>query len=300
MHGTPSPDSVRPTRAFAAWLFGLATAVAAPAAMADLVVFQASGSDAASITSAYDAFRAALGGGTTAGAGGSFGGLRREINWDGVPDALAAPNLLPADFFNVDSPRGVVLSTSGTGLEVSANAGALPPIQFGDIDASYPSTFESFSAQRLFTAVGGNVVDVSFFLPGTTTPALTTGFGVVFSDVDLANVTSITYFDALGASLGTFHAPNVVGDETFSFLGVRFDSAIVASVRIVAGNGALGTGVPDGGAIDLVVMDDFVYGEPVARAASVDAPASLPLLAVGAAALAGSLRRRARGHRPGP
>ena len=45
---------------------------------------------------------------------GDFGGLRREINWDGVPDARADPNPLPADFFNVNSPRGVVFSTPGS------------------------------------------------------------------------------------------------------------------------------------------------------------------------------------------
>src|SRR5437868_8958461 len=43
--------------------------------------------------------------------------FRSEINWDGVPDALAAPNNLPANFFNVNSPRGVVLATPGTGLD---------------------------------------------------------------------------------------------------------------------------------------------------------------------------------------
>ena len=44
-------------------------------------------------------------------ANGDFGGVRREINWDGVPDARADPNALPANFFNVNSPRGVVFST---------------------------------------------------------------------------------------------------------------------------------------------------------------------------------------------
>ena len=36
-----------------------------------------------------------------------------EINWDGVPDALASPNSFPANFFNVNSPRGTVFSTPG-------------------------------------------------------------------------------------------------------------------------------------------------------------------------------------------
>ena len=80
-----------------------------------------------------------------AGANGSFGGLRREINWDGVPDTLASPNSLPANFFNANSPRGVVFSTPGSGFQVGANATA-PPIEFGNFNATYPTIFQTFSA----------------------------------------------------------------------------------------------------------------------------------------------------------
>ena len=52
----------------------------------------------ANVIAARDEFRMDLGGGTVAGANGSFGGLRREINWDGVPAQFAAPNALPVDF----------------------------------------------------------------------------------------------------------------------------------------------------------------------------------------------------------
>jgi hypothetical protein len=33
------------------------------------------------------------------------------INWDGVPHIFASPNSLPANFFNVNSPRRVIFST---------------------------------------------------------------------------------------------------------------------------------------------------------------------------------------------
>ena len=56
------------------------------------------GADAAAIQGVIDQFRADL-------------GQRREINWDGVPDELAAPNFLPGNFFN---SRGAFFSTPGT------------------------------------------------------------------------------------------------------------------------------------------------------------------------------------------
>ena len=227
------------------------------------VIESAAGPTAASIIAARDAFRVDLGGGTASGANGSFDGVRREINWDGVPDAFSAPNNLPANFFNVNSPRGVIFSTPGTGFQVSANAG-IAPIQFDNIDPTYSATFETFSPQRLFTSLGSNILDVNFFLPGTNTPALTTGFGAVFSDVDLANTTSIQLFGPSSNSLGTFFVPALAGSETFSFLGISFSDPIIARVRITSGNFALGPGVTDqnGDLRDVVVMDDFLYGEP--------------------------------------
>src|ERR671926_553900 len=92
------------------------------------LIFSATGSSGADIQAAVNAFRTDLGT-LNANVAGSFGAGRREINWDGVPDALAAPNNLPANFFNANSPRGVVFSTSGTGFQVSANSG-VAPVQF--------------------------------------------------------------------------------------------------------------------------------------------------------------------------
>src|SRR3954470_4276324 len=139
-------------------------AITTAASQAGFTTFEAAGANAAAVAPTRDAFRAAVGGGTVAGANGSFGGLRREINWDGVPDIFSDPNALPANFFNVNSPRGVVFSTPGTGFLVSANAGGATPILFG-----FPSDFQTFSAQKLFTAVNSNITDVQFFLPGTNT-----------------------------------------------------------------------------------------------------------------------------------
>src|SRR5215471_12770307 len=221
------------------------------------VVFEASGAVPADIQSSVDDFRAFLGP-LNPNVAGSFPSGRREINWDGVPDAFSAPNSLPADFFNVNSPRGTVYSTPGTGFQVSANAvnPSSAPIEFGNINPSYPGTFAAFTPQRLFTAIGSNITDVNFFVPGTTTAATTSAFGVMFTDVDLAGSTTIEYFDLLNNSLGLFSVPSIAGNETFSFLGAVFDSSVIARVRITSGNAALGPN--DGGGVDLVVMDDFI------------------------------------------
>ena len=255
-----------------------------------LIVQSGSGAGA---STARDNFRIDLGGGTTAGANGSFGGIRREINWDGVPDASSSPNNLPANFFNVNSPRGVVFSTPGTGFQVSANAG-VAPVEFDNIDPSYSATFNAFSPQRLFTAIGSNVVDVTFFIPGTSVPALVYGFGAMFTDVDVANTTSIQLFDGSNNSLGTFFAPASAGNGNLSFLGISDNTQVpvIARVRITSGNAALGSGVIDCGSCvatlnELVVMDDFLYSEPSA----------IPEPAVGilaAAACAACLLIRAR------
>jgi len=236
-------------------VLNVATAAAAP------ITFSGSGSSPAGIQAVVDAYRADLGGGPpNANVAGSFGSGRREINWDGVPDPLSAPNLLPANFFNVNSPRGVVFTTAGTGFEVSATAASGTAVRFGNINALYPSLFQTFSPQRLFTALGSNSLDVNFFVPGSATPALTRGFGSVFTDVDLPNTTSIEFFAANNVSLGVFFVP--VANEGLSFLGVDFGSNIVSRVRITSGNAALGPS--EAGALDLVVMDDFLFGEPVA------------------------------------
>src|SRR4051794_10178578 len=71
------------------------------------VTFSASGANPAGVQTTVDAFRTALGT-LNANVAGSFGSGRREINGAGVPDALPPPTLLPANFFNVNSPRGTV------------------------------------------------------------------------------------------------------------------------------------------------------------------------------------------------
>src|SRR4029453_15418840 len=79
----------------------------------------------------------------------------------------------------------------------------------------------TFSPQRLFTALGSNSLDVNFFVPGSTTPALTRGFGSGFPGVDFPNPPRTEFFAANNASLGVFFVPaGPVPNESLSFLGV--------------------------------------------------------------------------------
>lgn len=256
-------------------------------AHAVLTVFSASGPDAASIQATVDSFRATLGA-LNPNVAGSFGTGRREINWDGVPDIRADPNSLPADFFNVNSPRGVVLSTPGTGFLVSSTAASGTPVRFG-----FENDFVTFSAQRLFTAVNSNITDVNFFIPGTGTAGLTNGFGVVFTDVEAANVTSLQLFGAGNISLTTQFA-EATGNQGLTFLGViDTDGQTIERVRITSGlNTIVSNGVLGNPNDDVVVMDDFIYGE--VGAATVPEGSSVLLAGLALPIIGGVILRRRR------
>ena len=235
-------------------LFSLATAHAEPQ------VFEASGATPADIQATVDGFRNFGDFGTNNGVGGTFPHGRREINWDAVPDARSAPNLLPANFFNSNSPRGVVFFTPGTGFQVSANLvnPTNTPVEFGNINRVYPALFNTFSPQRLFTALDSTITENLFFIPGTAQAATVKGFGVVFTDVNDDDSTKIEYLDVNGNLLfsrNVLPGPNRRGG--LSFLGVGFDTASVFMVRITSGDRILKA--PN---LDVVVMDDFIYGEP--------------------------------------
>lgn len=213
------------------------------------------------ITSAVADYRAALGSLNPNVVGEQPGG-RREINWDAVPALATNTNTFPVDFFNqpvTGRARGAVFSTDGTGFRVSDN-------DFLDVNPAYPDQFNAFSPIRTFAAVESNLSDVQFFVAGTNTRALSAGFGVVFSDVDKGSSSEIKLIAADGSSLGKFFAPAC--PEGFSFVGVAFDKPVIARVEIKSGEGALGASSNDvsdrdhGPARDLVVMDDFIYGEP--------------------------------------
>ena len=242
------------------------TATAAP------VVRQGTGANAAALQAIVDQFRSDLGGANN-GVGGSFVSGRREINWDGVPDSASEPNNFPIDFFNVNSPRGVIFNAieneTGAALNqfaVSSNVASGVPVRFGNINASYTDTFQTFSAQRLFIARNTTIMEVNFVVPGTSIPATVSGFGVVFADVDSSTGGSRSLIRLYGPDGRQLPGAASAGalDGGLSFVGVSYNAGErIARVVIEFGNAALSASNTDEvNSVDVVAMDDFIYGEP--------------------------------------
>lgn len=141
-------------------------------------------------------------------------------------------------------------------------------VNFADVNPDFLGQFLFFSPVRTFAAVGSNAMTVTFFVPESDIAATSTGFGVVFSDVDRNNSATIRLFDAEGKNLGRFAAPTSPGG--LSFVGVQFQTPIVARVEIESGQAAISRDATEVDerdrerARDLVIMDDFIYGEPIA------------------------------------
>jgi hypothetical protein len=255
-------------------------------------VFQAAGpapkdADGKTITDAIqgtvDAFRAALGDPNNANAPGPLATGRREINWDGGGGVEATtPPVTPFNVFL--NTRGGQFTTPGTGLSQAppaADPAQFPPGGLAGLfnNPTYGDIFSAFSPLRLFTPVGSNITDALFFVPNAPStdvppPATVRGFGAVFTDVDQPDgigprkrrghhrraSTLIEYYDVDDKLIFRGSVPASPGDGSLSFFGIVFEEAIIARVRITTGNVA--PGPDDDEKHDIVMMDDFLYGEP--------------------------------------
>ena len=243
-------------------------------AHAGFVTFDMGGTSApSSIQSTVDSFRTALGGANNGNSPGPLANGRREINWDGGGATTAA--LSKSTLSTFTNTRGSTFTTTGSGfLQTPLSDPALT-----DINPNYSTTFSAFSLQRVFTPVGSNITDITFFVPGSNgaTAATVGGFGAVFSDVDLPNVTHLEFFDSSNVEILNLDVtPGTTTNSSLSFLGaVANDGERIARVRITTGNSALGPNDSNGYPTDVVVMDDFIYSEPMAI--TVPEPTSLAL-----------------------
>lgn len=140
----------------------------------------------------------------------------------------------------------------------------------------------TFSAQKLFATLGTNVLDIRFFVPGSSTRAATIAFAAIFVDVednDAVNFTNLEFFDLQDSLIFSRHVLPA-GNQGLSFLGGIADAGEhIARVRITTPNNFLiSNGVRANETTDFVVMDDFLYAAPTA----VPEPGTVGLLAFGA------------------
>jgi hypothetical protein len=221
-------------------------------------------------------------------------GGRREINWDG--GGSTATSLAGTPFPGFQDNRGALFTTPGTGFVQAPLDGLVTTFT----NPTYSTTFGVFSPMRLFTPIGSNITDVTFFVPGSggAVQASVSGFGAVFSDVDLPNSSSVQFFGINNNLLLLENvAPAAVSSGGLSFLGAIANAGEqIFRVRITAGNAALGFNTIDGvGGADLVVLDDVLYREPqvVATGSVPDGGSTVVMLAVGLAIM-GTIRRTRR------
>ncbi len=190
-------------------------------------------------------------------------GGHREINWDGVPaDMLNKP--LPEDFFNPTASNAVAANQRG--LTYSPGTFVVSNNSFSFVNNESASEFSSFSGNNTFANTKTSQWDVKFQQAGTTQSASVDAFGAVFVDVDEEKSTSMEFFDN-NKSLGKFFVSPHDARSNFSFLGIRFTHGERITKVIVKHDGFLEEGIPDvseGGTRDLIVLDDFIYSEPVA------------------------------------
>src|SRR4051812_14940911 len=147
------------------------------------------------IAAKVDEFRALLGEPSNGGTAGEQAAGRREISWDGAgANPFNNRNDFPGSFFNTNVKSGALFTTPGTGFRNDS-------LQFSEVNAGYAGQFSTFSPTKIFSPVGSNVMDVNLQVAGQPIAAQSTGFGVVFSDVDVAGATTIELFDAAGRSL---------------------------------------------------------------------------------------------------
>ena len=239
-------------------------------------VFQAAGPNGASILSTVEAYRAALGN-PNGNAAGPLPSGRREIDWDGGGGVDTTTN--PVTPFNVFlNTRGSQFTTPGIGLSQAPPSGGAQGGLVGLFgNTSYGTEFATFSPLRLFTPVGSNITEALFFIPGSqgNVRATVNGFGAVFTDVDQPDgsgpgkkhgnrgpSTLMEFFDVNGRLLFSSFVPASPGSGGLSFLGIKFNDARIASVRITTGDTA--PGPDDDEKRDIVMMDNFIYGEPQA------------------------------------
>ncbi len=227
--------------------------------------FEDAALSAAGLNSVVELFKAKLAGplldsaNATAAASGY-----RDVGFDGIPSGSINP--FAGNYFTQSVSRGLLLSTPGTGFQVSQSSGSTQ--RFGNIDPSYTSLFSTYSATQLLTPLGSRITNVTFTDPQNPQNignATVKGFGAIFSDVDVAGSTTFEAFGIVGGvETSLTGVRNVIPlNNGLSFIGVVFsEGERITRVQLTSGNTALATGQLETGGVDLVVLDNMLYSQP--------------------------------------
>ena len=209
-------------------------------------VFSDSGANASDIADTVDAFRDALGQ-LNPNEPVNVGSGRRQINWDAAPDSISAPNFFPGDFFNFSaspsSPRDRIFD-SRNWIPIERDGRQRAGRRLCKYQCPVRRNLRVIQSRTAvlhrWTALSRK--SCSLTRPTRQPQPTTHGFGMVFSDVDYANTTSIELFDVNDDSIGLYYAENYAGqaNEHFSFLGISLDESRIARARITTGTTALG------------------------------------------------------------
>jgi hypothetical protein len=244
-------------------------------------VFQGGGTGQPTAATAQANFRAAIGGVNNGAATQPFASGFRAINWDGVrvdgTDFGGGANTtvirqgsvvgIPLNRFQTNGVYfGAINAVSGA--DASGNT-------FTTVNPSVAGLFPPLSRPNTFAMFNDNGIDFKFVLPSpadsTVVSAATRGFGAIFENVEIANTTSIQYFNG-NTLLATVFAP-VSGRGGQSFVGALFNSAIVTRAVLTLGTDVIftfdgtntrpGPFTDDGVTHNLVTTDDWTLAEPV-------------------------------------
>jgi hypothetical protein len=222
----------------------------------------------------------------------------REVVWDGVPEALRNKENFNPEFFDRQDQGaagvrgGIIFKSSGAGQEVNdAFAGAVPdaalvgppanenaPVggDFSNVASVYSGNLLAFTQSASFAPLGSTTTEITFRVPGSQTPAVVHGLGIVFSSVDKPNSSYVEYFDEANNVVAKifspvqdrgkfpFEGPAIAERFSYTFVGFNDPSKRIARVVVVSGDVPVDEAQGDFPDIqgDVVIFDDVYYSEP--------------------------------------